>query len=246
MKDVKQFWIGGMFSTNWFWTNSPKTFTDYTIWEGDVVNIGCIPSSCNSDMALTVSSNYNPDEGEAYPTWIAGDKGFAKPYICQSKCFKGYHWFPESQRCLKVVHTNHKQTLGNAMLRCAKDNARLVPVKKCEDVESLMKEIYEQFSLDQEQYFIGVFGFNKPDDFISRNWREESIFDSLGYGNIDMDATTGSLCEQSISTAPKEEHFTALKIEDKDNMVLEVIQFNQQNYEDPRHEAGYICEKEGL
>ena len=196
-------------------------------------------------MALTVSSNYNPEENQAYPTWIAGDKGFAKPYICQSRCYRGYHWFPESRRCLKIVHTKNKLTLGDSMLKCAKDDARLVPIKKCEDMESLMNEIYEQFSLDGEQYFVGLFGFNRPIELISRNWREDYIFDSLGYGNIDMDASSGTVCDQSISTAPKEEHFMTLKIEDVDNMALEVIKFNQQNYDDTRDEAGYICEKEG-
>ena len=244
MSDVKAFWIGAKYDENWHWTHNPQTFPEYNNWEGDIVDIGCSGTGCNSDMALTASSNYNPEEVKAYPTWIAGDKGFAKPYICQSKCYKGYHWFPQSQRCLKVVHTNQKITLGDAMMKCSKDDARLMPIKRCEDISSLMLEIHEQFSLNEEQYFIGLFGFNRLGNSVYRNWREDDVFDSLGFGNIEMDASSGTFCEESAPTAPKEEYFVTMNIEDEDNMAIEVITFNQQNYADARHEAGYVCEKE--
>ena len=51
-------------------------------------------------------------------------------------------------------------TLGEALLQCSMQNARLVAIQTCTQIELLMKEITDTFGKTDQNYFIGTFGFS--------------------------------------------------------------------------------------
>ena len=64
-----------------------------------------------------------------------------------------------------------RATLGDAMMMCSKENARLVSPNTCDEMEDLLSEIVETFMLPDQSYFIGVFGHVLPEGSHYRNWR---------------------------------------------------------------------------
>ncbi len=87
---------------------------------------------------------------------------------------------PETAKCLKVVHwTDDTQlTIGDAMVQCSIDNARLVPIKTCDAMDTLMTELHAQYEKDNQTYFIGGFAFENANGLSYRNWESVPIIDS--------------------------------------------------------------------
>ena len=50
--------------------------------------------------------------------------------------------------------------------------------KNCNQTGELMKEMTEAFLLENQEYFIGIFAFESPNNRIYRNWRNDPVFDS--------------------------------------------------------------------
>ena len=44
--------------------------------------------------------------GDGLFDWLAMEKTQVNPYICASKCQKGFRWFDKVQKCLMVVEEN--------------------------------------------------------------------------------------------------------------------------------------------
>ncbi len=84
-----------------------------------------------------------------------------------------------SRKCLKIVHSERRPvTLGDAQMACAADNSRLVTVRSCQDVDTLLTEVYDQFLKDDQAYFLGMFAFSDTANFSHMNWRNLSTIDS--------------------------------------------------------------------
>ena len=67
-------------------------------------------------------------------------------------------FFLGSQKCLKVVHSKTEAVeLGQAMLECSKDAGRLVSFSHCDNITDFMDALYEEFKIDNQDYFIGNF-----------------------------------------------------------------------------------------
>ena len=225
---------------------------DFTRWEGDVPDIGCsISSGCSDQDGLLAVPYYQEDNDEMSVNWNANDKEYEMPYVCVSKCPKYYLWYPLTGKCLKVVHSEDdtKLTIGQAMMQCSAENARLASFGTCNKMKTIMQEIYDQFGKDDQEYFVGNFFFKKPEQKFYRNWEENEIIDSLGHGVFEMDEPSGALCsfgsDDSIPSSSTAEAFVAFKIVDDSNHELKITQYNQDDYTADRVEAGYICEKEG-
>ena len=61
-------------------------------------------------------------------------------------------------KCLKVVHSKTEAVeLGQAMLECSKDAGRLVSFSHCDNITHFMDALYEEFKIDNQDYFIGNF-----------------------------------------------------------------------------------------
>jgi hypothetical protein len=71
-----------------------------------------------------------------------------------------------------------KVTLGDAMVKCSGEKARLTPVKSCDAIDILMEEIYEQYGLDNQTYFVGSFTYKNPEQMFYRNWAADKSVDS--------------------------------------------------------------------
>ena len=65
-----------------------------------------------------------------------------------------------------------------------------------------------------------------------------------------MQPESDSICtfgaEDLIPTDPESESFVRISISDLDTRELKIQKFNMDNYQDPRVQAGYICELEGI
>ena len=57
-------------------------------WEGGIDNppLGCMSTGCTEDYGIVA----RPDAGMQ---WNAADKSTSLPYICLSKCRRGYKWY---------------------------------------------------------------------------------------------------------------------------------------------------------
>jgi hypothetical protein len=86
----------------------------------------------------------------------------------------------ETEKCLKVVHetSDTKVTLGDAMLTCTLDNARLAAVKSCDVMDLMMEEIFAQFVMDAQTYFVGIFALKDVEGLSYRNWEDNMVIDS--------------------------------------------------------------------
>ena len=87
----------------------------------------------------------------------------------------------ESQKCLLVKHSeppSNQVTIGQAMMTCAKYSGRLAPLKNCASITQLMQEIYAQFKLDGQTYFIGVSAYGTAAGMSKRNYEEVQVLDS--------------------------------------------------------------------
>ena len=81
---------------------------------------------------------------------------------------------------MKVVHweTEKELTIGDAMLQCSIENARLAPVSNCDKMELLMDELFLKFEKSNQTYFIGSFAFEDGEETTWRNWEQNKIIDS--------------------------------------------------------------------
>ena len=81
------------------------------------------------------------------------------------------------QKCLGIVHSS-TATLGDALFQCSARKARLVALESCNEIKLLLDETFDTYSLTDQSYFIGNFGFEEPNDAIYRNWRNDAVYNS--------------------------------------------------------------------
>lgn len=83
-------------------------------------------------------------------------------------------------KCVKVVHweTGKESTIGDAMLQCSLENARLAPVSSCDRMKLLMDELYLKFEKTNQTYFVGAFAFENGEESSYRNWEQNKIINS--------------------------------------------------------------------
>ena len=181
-QNVDQYWIGAEYRSNggWKWTDNFQTFSEFKRWEGGEENIGCIGASCTNDYALSVTSFYDTNQDKMFLSWNAHEKENALPYICQSKCPRGFQWFSSIDKCLRVVHSTQtqKHTLGEALFQCSNYNGRLIAPQTCDDITNLMDEVVETFAIPDQIYFTGSFTYRNSKHAVYRNWNSDEAFDS--------------------------------------------------------------------
>ena len=103
------------------------------------------------------------------------------------------------------------------MLECSKDAGRLVSFSHCDNITDFMDDLYEEFKIDNQNYFIGNFIYKDLERTSYRNWIQSNILDTFGYGISSMDATAPSLCTSdgttdTIPSGPTSEYFLILKL----------------------------------
>ena len=92
--------------------------------------------------------------------WSAGDKEQSHPYICQSDCSPGYIWQKNIRRCVKIVR-DQKSSHSGAMVACQKEEARLLSINSCQELENFVKDLKTYWNGNEEKYWIGInFGIN--------------------------------------------------------------------------------------
>ena len=152
---------------------------EYERWEGGEKNIGCIPS-CTSEHALSLRSFYDSGKDQMFLFWNAHKREKILPYICQSKCPRGYEWFPGLKKCIGVYHSSESEefTVGESILKCSLQNGRLFAPKTCADIALLADEVVDLFALPDQRYFIGLFTYKSTKTVHYRNWRKDKAYDS--------------------------------------------------------------------
>ena len=101
-ENLRELWLGADRTPNgWKWRDDPQFFTDFTQWEGDVVDIGCsLSAGCSDNDGLTATPSIGSD-GSISVTWVAKDKDYPLPYVCISSCPRYYYYLPGKSRDLK-------------------------------------------------------------------------------------------------------------------------------------------------
>ena len=95
--------------------------------------------------------------------WKAHDMDKKAPYICISDCQLGYTYMTESKKCVKAINMTDAVTQGDAMVKCAKDNARLAHAANCQELQKLAKDVWSLFQSSAEAFWFGFFveGFDQ-------------------------------------------------------------------------------------
>ena len=94
-EDISQMWLGADFDPlekRWKWTDHYQDFNAWSNWESKAENIGCFSSGCTKDDGLIL----RPDSGYSWNAVV--DKSLKLPYVCLSRCKKGYQWFPSKRQ----------------------------------------------------------------------------------------------------------------------------------------------------
>ena len=83
-------------------------------------------------------------------------------------------------KCLRIAHDKPetKKTIGEAMMVCSADNARLAAFSSCDSMTATMKSMLNRFAMLDHAYFIGNFFFKDPKSKFYRNWEESKIVNS--------------------------------------------------------------------
>jgi len=95
-----------------------------------------------------------------------------------------YSFNLDAGKCLKVVNLENSVTIGDAMVQCSVDKGRLVSLKTCGAIKSLMEELVLLKGLTNQTYFFGSFGFKDGKGSSYRNWESNSIIDGYENANI--------------------------------------------------------------
>ncbi len=64
------------------------------------------------------------------------------------------------------------------MVACASEQARLVPITSCAQITELVKGIYDQFQLTEQEYFVGISIPKNATGVSGRNWEPIKLMDS--------------------------------------------------------------------
>lgn len=150
-------------------------------WNGGIKDIGCSQSEgCSSTDGIVADAFYNPTEDAAAFSWVAKDKFLEEPYICMSKCPRYYTWFPSEGKCFKIVNQDETSqvTIGDAMLQCSLDGARLVPFETCDKMKAFLEELYILKEITNQTFFIGNFAFKDSAESSYRNWEKDTVINS--------------------------------------------------------------------
>lgn len=82
-------------------------------------------------------------------------------------------------KCLKVVHSNTQSvTIGQAMVACSADQARLVPIKTCDQMTLMVQGIFDQYQVPSQAYFVGLAYYSNATAISKRNWEAAKYMDS--------------------------------------------------------------------
>ena len=80
---------------------------------------------------------------------------------------------------MKVVHSSPQPvTIGQAMVACSADHARLVPIRTCDQMTNLVQGDFDQFQLVNQNYFVGLSVLGNATGISKRNWEPAKLMDS--------------------------------------------------------------------
>ena len=123
-------------------------FNDYTNWEADVEGIGCPSDGCNSNTSLLIRADANY-------IWNAANNDEKLPYICVSRCSKGYFWHSSIGRCLRV-HGHEEVSLGDAAVSCAAEGAALSIAADCDELNRMAGDIFKRDYAAGQRYSTNI------------------------------------------------------------------------------------------
>lgn len=120
--NVEDFWLGGQPTPgdggSWEWLASSRSMQAYENWRAKIrgkkvqfnetnkqkpqvacfnsLGFGCPTSGCQTSIhSLRMRAS-------ALNDWVATEKSNPLPYICMSKCRRGFEWYQSLNKCLKV------------------------------------------------------------------------------------------------------------------------------------------------
>ena len=147
--EIENFWVGGTVRLpgDWRWISHLNNFTDYSYWAAGKEGYGCPKSTgCLQNHALKVNGE------KLY--WMAEDKNFLLPYICESSCSLGYIWQQKTRKCVKIFR-QEKKSASEAAYSCSKEKSRLLSVSSCGQLSNLMKDLRFFWKSNQDKYWLG-------------------------------------------------------------------------------------------
>ena len=78
-----------------------------------------------------------------------------------------------------MVHSdNQAVTIGQAMMACSAEQARLVPIVSCSQMTLLAQGIFDQYQLPKQGYFVGLTYLSNATGASKRNWEPVKFMDS--------------------------------------------------------------------
>ena len=129
---IDQYWLGGVKAgSQWVWLGGKHNMENFTAWHLNMPGYGC-QEPCNGSIALIASKADNH-------TWFAEQMDNEFPYVCQSKCSKGFIWYKSVQKCLRILDT--PMNMAEAVLSCRKEKGKLLSVESCSIVDELNQEL---------------------------------------------------------------------------------------------------------
>lgn len=82
-------------------------------------------------------------------------------------------------KCLKVVNsTVQPVSLGDALVACSIDTARLVALQSCSQMNDMVAGIFNQVLSPNQSYFVGLSTYSNASGITKRNWEQLAAMDS--------------------------------------------------------------------
>jgi hypothetical protein len=69
-------------------------------------------------------------------------------------------------------------SIGQAMMACSAEQARLVPIKSCDQMTLLAQGVYDQYQLPKQAYYVGLSFVANAAEIYKRNWEPINYMDS--------------------------------------------------------------------
>ena len=197
--------------------------------------------------------------------WIPENKGLPYPYICVSNCEIGYTWQRETKKCVKIVkNSNAKTTYPLAAVQCAAENARLLSINTCNEMQGIQNDLWTKYPGTHERYWVGYYaeGFSLYTEqkrvqmdsgrFIAANGLTGALADPSSTVYDSEDACDGnepliSMVDSAgqpmgtISPGP-DGYFSQLVFTDKQKANLMLHAYHKDNQTTAKD--NYLCEKD--
>ena len=78
-----------------------------------------------------------------------------------------------------MVHSSTLSvTIGQALMACSAEQARLVPIRSCDQLTLMVQGVIDQYQLPNQAYFVGLTYFSNATGVSKRNWEPAKYMDS--------------------------------------------------------------------